>query len=768
MGIRRALPAILLAALAVFLPSPPAARAAEPAAQPEIREIVITGARLVETATVRARIQSREGAPYDPEQVSRDVRAIYDLGYFDNISVDAAGFEGGIRLTFTLTEKPILRGVTFEGNKELETKDLQEKAALPLHTAFSATAVADAVARVKAFYREKGYYQALVRTRTEPGGTGQVSLVIVIEEGEKYRLVKISFRGNHDIAEDELRGEIKTAEWNFLFSPFTSSGKLQQEQLQDDRQRVMTYYQDHGYLEARVGEPEVTVKDKEREIEIVIPVTEGPRYNFGTLQLQGDDLVPLEEIRTFLALQSGEVFRRSAFARAIDELERRYTRRGYAYVRVETSSRLHPDNRTIDITLIVDRGQQARFGRITITGNVTTRDKVIRRELTFTEGDLYDSGALGKSQQKIQNLGFFDTVNINSRPGPEGRIDIDIDVKEHLTGMISLGVGYSTEDRLTGQLKISENNFLGYGQTLALQLEYSPIRKSYALTFTEPAIFDSKNSVSVSIFDLSRDLDTYDRTSIGGRISLGRSLFEYTRGFITLKREKVTVENITADATSYIRAQEGTLSTNSVRLSLVRDGRDSFFNPTRGNRTAVSGEVGFSGLGGDNSFTKFELEHSYYQPLFWKLVGMIHGQYGVVRPYGQTAEPTATRPDQLPIYEKYFLGGILTLRGFPSRGVGPLDENGEPKGAYQQLFFNVETIVPLAPEQGLNLVFFFDTGNGWDKGESVKLGGLRKSAGIGIRWISPIGPFRLEWGKILDRKEGEDSSDWGFMIGNFF
>ena len=764
LGRRSALPPLAVALAALLCAAVPA-RAQEAApptavaeAAPVIREIVISGTRMVEEATVRTRIGSREGAPYDPEQTSKDVRAIFELGSFEDIKVDAEAFEGGLRLTFHLTERPLLRTVTFEGHKELKEDELREKAAFPLNAPYNPVAVAAAVARMRDFYREKGFYQALIRTATEPDGEGQVRLKVVVEEGEKYKLVEVSLRGVKAIPEEKVRSGMKTATWT-IFSWFSDSGRLKHDVLQEDRQRIVSLYQDLGYLEVRVGEPEIAVDDAKHTVRVTIPVTEGQQYRLGAMSLQGDDLVPLEEIVQLVGLKEGEIFRRSAFSQGLFAVNQRYSSRGYAFVKVDYATKLNPETRSIAVTFLVERGPEARIGRINVTGNVTTRDKVVRRQLTFREGDIFNSEALRRSRQKVMNLGFFETVDLVPRPGENDIIDVDIEVKEKLTGAIQFGLGYSSEDKLTGQLRLSESNFLGNGQNVALALEKSPVRYNYSISFSEPSLFDGPWSAGFALYNTFREYDEYDRKSVGGRMTVGRSLGEYTRGNVTAKHETVTVSDVTPEAGIYLQSQAGTATTNSLRLTLVRDSRDNYMNPTRGNRTSLAGEYAGGIFGGDNYFTKYELEHSIYVPLFWKVVGMVHGEYGSIDGFDGHLPP---------VYEKFFLGGILTLRGFPYRSVGPKDINGEPTGGTKQLYFNSELIVPIVPEQGFAFVVFYDTGNAWDFRGDVALDDLRQSAGAGIRWMSPMGPFRLEWGYILDRQEGEPKSDWAFMIGNFF
>lgn len=752
------LAALLLAPPALLLAPRPAAAAETAAPAPVVREIAVTGTRMVETATVRARIGSREGAPYDPEQVSRDVRAIYELGSFADVSVDAEGFEGGLRLTYRLVERPLLRDVVFEGNKEIETKDLTEKAAFPVNAPYDAATVAAAVERVRARYREKGFYQVLVRTDTEPSGEGQVRLRVVIEEGRTYKLVEVGVRGAKELPEDDVRDQLKTSPWT-IFSWATESGRFNPELLQEDRQRLVSYYHDHGYLEARVAEPEVAVDDTGRTVRVFFSVTEGPQYRLGATALQGDDLVPLDEIRTLIGLREGDVFKRSAFAAGLAKVNRRYAARGYAFVRVDYATKLDAAARTIAVTFIVERGPQARIGRVTISGNVTTRDRVIRRELTFAEGDVFNADALQRSRQKVFNLGHFEQVDLVPRPRDESVVDVEIEVKERLTGQIDFGITYSPEDKLMGRLRLAETNLFGRGHTLQLLVEYSKTRENYSLTFYEPSILDGPWSAGFSVYDTVREYAEYDQKSVGGRLRVGRRLGENVRGEVAVKHETVTVSGIDPEASSYIKAQEGTATTNSLRLGVTRDTRDNFLNPTRGNRTSLSGEFAGGFLGGDNYFTKAELEHSLYVPLVWRFVGMVHGEYGRLDGF-DGHEP--------PINEKFFLGGSYTMRGFEFRDVGPKDENGDPVGGKEQLYFNVELILGILPEQGLNLVAFYDTGNVWAEVGGVSLSDLQRCYGYGVRWMSPLGPMRFEWGYVIDPEPGQSSKGFSFIIGGAF
>ena len=612
--------------------------------------------------------------------------------------------------------------------------------------------------QLRAIYLEKGFYQVEIDTSTRPVGEGEVELVFTIEEGEKHNIATVRFTGNEAFSDRQLRGVMETKARS-LFSILTGSGTLVEDVLQEDRQRLINHYHNHGYLEARVGNPSVEVHPSRRRIDITVPITEGSQYRMGTIDLVGDTDVPLVEIKHMISTKEGAVFRRSAFGQDLYALNQRYTEMGYAYVKVDYSSQIDPERQVIDVTLLVDKGEEVRIGRIVITGNISTRDKVIRRNITFQEGDLFNSADLRKSRRKIMNLGFFEAVDFIPRPREDTVIDIDIELKEKLTGAFSLGIGYSSEDQIAGQLRLSESNLFGRGQSLQAMVEYGSVRKNFSIAFNEPAVFDTKYSFGFKVYDTTREWDEYTWNARGGRLTLGRSIGEFFRGFLTAKHETVDVSDVDPDASQTIKDQEGKSTTNSLQLTLIRDSRDNFFNPRKGNRTVLSGEYAGGFLSGDNYFTKYTAETSQYVPLFWKLVFMARGRIGVVEGFDDR---------EVPVYERFYVGGIYSVRGFELRSIGPKDENGDPTGGFSELVFNFEVIVPISEGQGVNMVFFFDAGNAWDDGESINVSDLRTGAGLGIRWLSPMGPFRLEWGWNLNPEPGEPGGDWAFAVGTVF
>lgn len=738
-----------------IVPVRPAAGEDAPAV---VRKVVIEGNVLIETETIKSRLQTTENEVFDPEIISEDIRSIYNLGYFDDVRVKADGFEGGLAITFIVKEKPIIASIEFKGNKEVKYDKLRENTGLQTDKVVDEYEIRMSVERLLAFLHEKGFYQAKVDYILEEIAENEVSLIYLISEGESLWVTEIKVVGTRLIDEDDIKGVMKTKEKG-LFSFFTHSGTLQARQLEEDVLRIIAFLYNNGHLKARVDDPRIEIDEIKKEIRIIINLVEGPRFMIGNLNVEGDELFSSREIQEAMKTRSGQVFKRDTLARDLSTITGLYTAVGYAFCRVDYRTDMDDIKQIVDLDFIIDRGPKVKVGRIKITGNQTTRDNVIRREITLREGEYFSSKSLVRSRQKIMNLGYFDKVDVTTAPRGEDILDINIDVTERMTGMLSLGVGYSSEDKFGGIFKITKDNLFGKGYNLQSSIEYSSTRQEYNIYFSNPSLWDSPYSLAFRVYDYTADYAQYDRASIGGSVTVGRSIGEYFRGYVTFKNENVEVMNIEENVSNIIRAQEGKNTTRSTTLKLVRDTRDNYFNPTRGTNLQFRGEYAGGFQGGDNYFSKYEAESTIYLPLFWKLVYSLHGEFGQVQGFSDR---------EVPIYERFFLGGINTVRGFQARSIGPKDENDDPVGGHKKVFFNNEITFPISEEQRLMGVLFFDAGQAFGKDESIDLGTLRTSVGAGIRWFSPIGPFRIEWGYILDPEPGEQRSDWQFSIGTVF
>jgi outer membrane protein insertion porin family len=400
------------------------------------------------------------------------------------------------------------------------------------------------------------------------------------------------------------------------------------------------------------------------------------------------------------------------------------------------------------------------FERIHITGNTKTRDKVIRREIQAAERELFSLSAVKRSREKLNQLAYFKQVDLSTKKGTDDdKLDMNVRVEEGPTGMFSVGGGYSTMDQFMAMVQISNRNLFGRGQKVSLSAQLGAIAQYYNLSFTEPWLFDTPVSAGGDLYRTQRIYDDYTVKRTGGGIRLGIPLFEQVRGNTGYVYEIVDLSDVRASASSYIQEQAGVTTTSSISFSLRRDTRDHYLEPSKGSDNTVSLEYAGGPLGGTNFFTRYAANSAWYYTPFWKMTFMGRGRIGYIQ---------SNEGHLIPLYERYRLGGIYSLRGFKTWSVGPKDSNGEVIGGDKELLFNVEAIFPLIPSIKLKGLLFFDAGNAFDIAENYRMDKLRTSVGAGVRWISPVGPLRLEWGYNLSPKEGEQRHGWEFTIGGFF
>jgi outer membrane protein insertion porin family len=414
----------------------------------------------------------------------------------------------------------------------------------------------------------------------------------------------------------------------------------------------------------------------------------------------------------------------------------------------------------VDLVFDIRQGNKVYFERVNILGNTKTRDRVIRRELRTVEGELYSLSAVKKSRDHLNYLGYFKEVNFNTKKGSaDDKMVVDLQVEEAPTGSISGGVGYSSIDKLVTIFSLSQNNLFGRGQRAVAQVQLGSISRFYTLSFTEPRLFDSEVLVGGDLFNNYRDYDDYTIKRTGGLARFGLLLFEEVRQNVIYRYEKDNVANVRPGAAEIISEQPEDSTTSSIFGSLRRDTRDNRFDPTKGFDSLVSIEYAGGPLGGTNYFTRYAATQSAYFTPFSRITWGVRGRIGYIQ--GNEGHP-------IPLYERFRLGGINTLRGFKAYSVGPTAPSGEVIGGNKELLFNFEMIFPIAQEIKLKGLIFFDAGNAWDVGQAYQLDDLRTSAGVGFRWFSPMGPLRIEWGYNLNPRPGEQSSAWEFTVGATF
>lgn len=724
---------------------------------PELRiaRVEIQGNRKIGSSAIQQVLKSRQGGLFSEEDVSADIKAIYKMGYFNDVSAETKSTSEGRILAFSVQEKAMIAEVQIEGNKALSRGDIEAVINAKPKQILNVEKVKADAQKIKELYDGKGYYNAEVLDRIESSGPKDMRVVYRIKEHDRLFIEKISFEGNKTYTEKELRNMLSTTEKGIL-SFFTDSGILKREQLKQDVAKLNVFYLNNGFMNAKVGDPEISHDRK--GIYVKIPITEGERYRVGTVEITGDELtVSRKDLVSKLKIAKKEHFDREAIMKDIDYLTQACNDEGYAYA--DVSPRTVPQEKTqsVDVMFDITKGQHVYFNRIEITGNTKTRDKVIRRELAIKEGELYNSSNLKKSYANLNRLRYFEEIDFQTEKGPdESKTDVNIRVKEKQTGLLSLGAGYSAQDRAMLTAQISQQNLFGRGQILSLQANLGSKTTLYQLSFIEPYLMDMPLWSKFDLWNLEREYNSYDLDSKGGGITLGYPLWPqyHINGYIAYRYSLDDVTDVDDDASNYVKDQEGENTTSGVTLSLSRDTTDDNMFPSKGSKNSIAVEYTGGPLGGTVGFTKYTLSSTWFFPLPLETVLGTRARAGYI---------SAHSDERLPIYERFYLGGINSLRGL--RDVGPKDEEDDVIGGKTMFNVNVDFVFPLIKNAGMKGVIFFDAGNAWESG--YDLGDLRQTAGVGIRWYSPIGPLRLEWGYVLDREEDEPASRWEFTIGMF-
>jgi len=726
----------------------------------KIDRVAVFGNRRVDTDAILKKVASRAGEEFSPDTVKDDIRNIYALGYFDAVMADLTDTASGKVLTFVVKEMPFIKKVEWKGNSEIKDDKIKDALTIKENTVLDRALLGENTEKLKALYTDEGFYLATIKPVVESDGL-EARVRFEINEGPEVMVRRITFIGNKFFSAKKLKGFMNTSEKGLL-SIITKSGKFNEFIFQNDLNIIIAKYMDNGFINADITDHRVLLSEDKKWFFITIAVSEGDQYRIGKIDVQGDILpsTSKEDLLDRIKMGPGDVYDRSKLAKGIEAITDVYGDQGYAYADIKPN--LQPDNnkKTVDITLNIKKNELVYVERIDISGNVRTRDKVIRREFELEEGDLFNSSALKRTKNDLKRLGYFEDVKISEQPGAgPDKIKLNVDVKERPTGQVSFGFGYSSVDKLIGTASISQSNFMGTGIALNLSGTISHTSSNYVLGFTEPWLFDKPISAGFDIYDTDRIYTDFDIRRKGFDLRAGFPIWgRYTRGFLTYKLENINISNVLPTASSFIQAQQGKSTESSITASIRRDTRDDAFFPTEGSVENLSIQFAGGPLGGTNYFIKYEGDAIKYFRLPFDMTFSIRGSAGYIDSYaGKTT----------PIGERYFLGGLDTIRGFPIRTISPRDPaTGDLVGGNSMMFTQTEVIFPIMPEQNLRGVVFFDAGNAYIN--RINFSDIREGAGFGVRWFSPIGPLRLELGFNLNPRVDEKRQVWDFAIGGLF
>lgn len=741
-----------------------------PAQTPTARvaSIEIRGNQKIELPAIQGRLTLKPGDAYSPENVRGQIKILYDTGYFEDVQVETESSPDGMALVFVVREKPFITEIVFDGNEELSDDKLKEKITIKSQAFLDQQQAKESAEKIRLAYQEDGYFSAQVIPIVQTLDADRKRLTFFIKEGEKAKVKTVNFEGMRAASKSEIFKVTATREWVPWYGLVTQlklpsflsdAGVLKREEMNNDVERIREVLLNKGYLNAQVGLPSVELSDDKKWFVVTYAVVEGEPFTVTEIGFRGNTVFEDPELRDKMKIKPGEIFQRQKIRDEISRLTDLYGSKGYAFAEVIPNVNPNAEERTATIILNIKEGEMMRIRQINVHGNDKTKDNVIRRELRVDEQDVIDTPSLKRSFQRLNNLNFFETVEILPQQVDVDKVDLNVRVKEKPTGQFSIGGGFSTLDKLVAIADITEGNLGGNGWMGRIRGQLGQQRTLGLITFRNPYLNDSLTSLQLDIYRSMTNYITYFEEKSGASITFGRWLSEYVTGSISFVAEELNFSDPTIDAPEIILSQLGSQTTTGFRTTLARDTRDYFLDPRSGLRTAVGFDFGTPYLGGTNNFYKYYLDAIKYTPLPFDTRFSIHARYGV-------ADGIDGKP--IPLTERFFVGGINTMRGFVFGRAGPVTPSGSLIGAAKELIFNNDFIFTISSEAKLNGVIFFDWGKGFDDNEPVSFGALRKAAGLEGRWISPFGPLRAAYGINLDAREGERKGVFEFTIGSLF
>jgi outer membrane protein insertion porin family len=777
------MPVLLGVLLAGVLPAAPSRGApGEAGPAPILAGVLIEGNQRVDEEAIRVHIRSMPGTPLDPGTVARDVKAIYGMGLFERVDAERRLENGESVLVFQVVERPLIRTIRIEGAEHVKAEELEAALKVSKHTILDAVKVREGLAAAKKLYEEEGYLDAVIEERTVDLGGNEVELVYRIDEKKRVLIRGIEFEGNTAFSDRKLRGVMATKKKG-LFSRFTGSGILKRDVLGIDRERLTAFYYEDGYISVRVDEPIVARRGE--GLFVTIKIDEGDQYRIGRVEVAGAEGVVADpaQVVARLSSQPGRVFSASALRRDVEKVTDVFADAGYAFASVEPATEIRAPERLVDVRFVAERGPAVYIDRIEIAGNVKTRDKVVRRELRVGEQELFSATELRKSREALQRLGFFRSVDIKTRRAAPDRLDVAVEVEEGQTGAFSAGAGFSSADRLLFNVRVSEINLFGRGQRIVLNADFGSLRRNFILSFTEPYLLDTRLTLGLDAFSWRLIFSDFTRegTGVGSRVLYPVTAFgwkelwgfplEEVRLGLDYRFEQAKISDISSSATRSIRLEKGTSLISSVTPRVRRNTLNHAFDPTAGSFQDVGVEV--AGLGGDTTFLKATARSRWYRS-FWESPTFGTFTYSLGTTVGWGFGDEGASGDELPLFERFFPGGLDSVRGYKVRSLGPREKrlntfgkvvDETEIGGSQELVVNNEIIFPIIKGLGMKGVVFFDAGEAFTADQGIQVGKLRYAAGGAVRWLSPFGPLQMGIGFPLNPREDDDKSVLLFSFG---
>jgi outer membrane protein insertion porin family len=743
-----------------------------------VQQIRIEGSQRIEPDTIRSYLTLKVGDNFDPVEIDKSLKTLFATGLFADVTI---GRQGG-DLMVRVVENPIINRIAFEGNSKLEDKTLLDEAQLRPRVVYTRTKVQNDVKRILDLYRRNGRFAATIEPKVIQLPQNRVDLVFEIHEGSRTGISRITFIGNKQFSDGNLRGAIQTVEsrwYRFL----SSDDSYDPDRVTYDRELLRRFYLKNGYADFKVLSAVAELAPDQSSFYLTFTIDEGERYKFGKIDISTTlKNLDVDTLRSQLQTEDGEWYDAEKIDDTIKRLTDEVGNLGYAFVEVEAVVKRDRQSRSIGLTYEIREGPKVFVERIDIVGNVRTLDKVIRREFRLVEGDAFNTAKLRRSQQRIRNLGFFKKVDVNNVAGssPDKTV-VQVNVEEQSTGELTVGAGYSTSESVIGEVTLRERNLLGKGQDLRVSTTLSTVRQQYDLSFTEPYFLDRNVAAGMDVFHIQRNLITtsnYEFSSTGGRPRFGYQLTEHLRQTLSYTIRDDNVYNVQPTASRFIQDQAGDFTSSIISQDLSWDRLDNRLEPTSGWLASIGTD--YAGLGGDIKYVRLRPRFAFFVPISApEFVFGVRGELGYIQGLGQTFG-NGTPDQNIRINDRFFPGGG-NFPGFALGGVGPRDAvTGDALGGRRYYVVTVEETIPLGlpKELGITGRVFTAAGLSTDSGLPkvdgsgnplvTDTGNLRASAGVGFSWKSPFGPIRIDLATPYLKEPGDKKELFRFGFGTQF
>lgn len=728
-----------------------------------IAKISVKGTKILDPDVVLMRIRTRKGDGLDGKQLNEDIKRIFDLGYFSDVKASVDQTREGMELVFTVAEKSRIEKIVIEGSDAVDEEDILAAMSSKTGAVLNEKLLAQDIEKVLELYRKEGYYLAKLSHKVEEHANHSASLVFTVEEGKKLYISEVKLQGAEQLDSDEVLDELALSPHNML-SWYTGSGVLREDYLERDTAAIGAYYLNRGFMDVVVGEPQVEYL--EEGIVITFRVKEGKRYKVGNVAFKGDLIEPDDVLLGIVGLDEWKAdetyLSYSQLQDDTNKLTDYYTQHGYAFADVDYDTN-KVDGDAIDVTYKVTKKNKVYVRNVSITGNTQTRDNVIRRDVLLADGEVFDGEKLRKSNRKLNNLGFFSAAEVEMVPTEKpDEVDLKVKVKEQNTGALMAGVGWNSWGGVGISGSITEKNLWGKGYTASAKAAFGGKYNRYDLYFYNPRLNDSKYSLSVNSYLSKNEYDDYTTSILGTTTEVGRPITDKTKVFAGYRLDFYNIYEVDEEASRHIKMRAGNRVASVVSTSVVRNTIDDPMRPTSGSRISGRAEYGGGVLQGDDDFIKLVGDARAYYALNKDhvLMGRIKG--------GTLQEGSSG--EEVPLIERFWIGGINSVRGYETSDFAVLNEDGDKIGGTRMAFVNFEYQWYFNNDFGMQLVPFFDAGmNHDDTYDREGSDEILMSYGLEWRWKSPLGDLRFAYGIPISKVDGDEQDPrFEFAMGQAF